>query len=71
MLRKFLRQIAWLATGWLAWSSQVVVYGQEDVADDTRRGNWALCYALVVLGVALGMLVVGRPGKRKVLETDD
>lgn len=71
MLRTILRPIVWVATSWLAWSSLVIfAYGQEEAADN-RGGNWALCYALVVLGVALGMLVVCRPGNRNMLETDD
>lgn len=32
---------------------------------------WALMYALVVLCIALGVVVVGRPSKRKVMKDKD
>jgi len=67
-------QFLWMATTGVVWISLVAAaVAQEDTEElaDTGRGKWALCYALVALGVALGMLVVCRPGKRQVLETDD
>jgi hypothetical protein len=52
---------AWLAVAVQAWAQQTGGGGGED------RGAkpWVLPYALVLLGVGLGMLLICRPSKRR------
>jgi hypothetical protein len=42
-----------------AWAQQTP---PADPADD--KGSWVLSYALVILGIALGLMAVCRPGNR-------
>ncbi len=72
MLRTFRRKIVLLLTSSLVWASlAVIALGQNDESGSTDSSNSKLYYALVFLGMALGMIVVCRPSKRKVLEIDD
>lgn len=72
ILRIFRRRIVLLLTSSLVWASlAVIAFGQNDESDSTSSSNSKLYYALVILGMVLGMIVVCRPSKRKVLEIDD
>ena len=72
ILRIFRRRIVLLLTSSLVWASlAVIAFGQNDESDSTSSSNSKLYYALVILGMVLGMIVVCRPSKRKVLEIND
>ena len=44
---------------------------QAQSAGGGEKGDWVLCYALVVLAIFLGMLVVCRPSKRSLPKEDE
>ena len=41
-----------------------VAFGQEEATGPTDNSSWVLGYALVILGIALGLVAVCRPGNR-------
>lgn len=44
---------------------------QAQDAGGEEKGDWVLCYALVVLAISLGILVVCRPSKRSLPKEDE
>jgi len=44
---------------------------QAQSAGGGEKGDWVLCYVLVVLAIFLGMLVVCRPSKRSLPKEDE
>jgi len=48
----------WSVTALVAWAK-----AQPEAAAPKTK-NWVLGYALVVLGIALGLVVICRPGRR-------
>ncbi len=52
---------AWAATAGVAWARRA----EEAQAAEPSAKSWIMAYALVILGVVLGLVVLCRPGRRK------
>ncbi|MCH2128551.1 MAG: hypothetical protein MK179_05375 [Pirellulaceae bacterium] len=69
-----IRQFMWYAFTGIFWIQLVAVSLAQEMGEEadgeSGQENWILPYALVVLGVGLGILVVCRPSKRKEVETN-
>ena len=66
----------WFLPSWLTfilWSltSQLALAQHDDGSASSGGGSWVTLYVLVILGIALGLLPVCHPAKRKSLDDDE
>jgi hypothetical protein len=60
------RNAAFVLAGWLAvHGTALAALQQEEKKAEGGGGSYVLPYALVILGIALGLLVVCRPSHRR------
>ena len=64
-LAAFFRRYAWVPTTltcWLLMNGTLLAAAAEE--EKPKGNNWSLAYILVLLGVALGLIIICRPGRR-------
>jgi hypothetical protein len=64
-LAAFCRRFFWVPATWASWLWMVgaAVAAQEEAAKPTKN-NWVMAYIIVLLGIALGLMILCRPGRR-------
>jgi uncharacterized membrane protein HdeD (DUF308 family) len=63
-LAAFAHRFAWVPTTLTCWFLMTGTLLAADEAKKPKTNNWTLAYILVLLGVALGLIIICRPGRR-------
>jgi len=58
------RTVRWSAAFALVWLAAAPVWAQEAEESSSTGAKWGMAYALVFLGIILGVFAVCRPGRR-------
>jgi hypothetical protein len=66
-LARFCRRFLWVPATFTAWllivGAAVAAAAREEPPKPTEN-NWVLAYIIVLLGIALGLVILCRPGRR-------
>lgn len=65
-LAAFFRRYAWVPTTVICWflMNDTLLAAAKEEEEKPKGNNWSLAYILVILGVALGLIIICRPGRR-------
>jgi hypothetical protein len=63
-LATFFRRFAWVPATFTCWLLMVGTALAKEEPEKPAQNNWVLAYTLVILGVALGLMILCRPGRR-------
>ena len=58
------RRFAWIPGAAMSWMFLVATACAAEPQEGPKENSWVLAYILVLLGIALGLMVLLRPGKR-------
>jgi len=64
-LVRLCRRFSWVPATVVSWLWMVgVAMAAQDEPSRPARNNWVMAYIIVLLGVALGLMILCRPGRR-------
>lgn len=65
-VRRLARSIGLLIAALVGWAtSPAAAWAQGSPPPDGRGASWAVSYALAILGIALGLMIVLQPSRRR------